>query len=292
MTIVEELINTMRKSFGKRDITVEDIRIGVFYTAAKLSTGNAGVAFTPRDLADTVCCPRSAAKMPASGKLKGKEALELIKLADNDNSMQRSVGIAVLNALSALLIEEQGIQGARVKKGADALDVIEITSRDTLAMVGAFVPFIKELKGRPNDLYVIDKHPQALKEDERDLWRSPASMADILPQADIVIITGSSMVEGGLDEALSACTKAREIVLAGPTASTWPEPFFKRGVTVMAGISINDADRLLQVVSEGGSGYLFTGFARKIAIVRDKANVSQTRHRHPLFRFNHTPKSG
>jgi uncharacterized protein len=270
MTIIRELVKTMKESLGEKDIKVEDIRIGVFYTAAKLSTGDAGVAFTPRDLEDTVCCPRSAAKMPASGKLKGKRALELTKLANSDNTMQRSVGIAVLNALSALQIKEQGVREAQIVKGADALDVIEIKAGDKLVMVGAFVPFIKKLKGRSNELYVVDKHPQALKEEERHLWRSPASIADIMPQADIVIITGSSMVEGGLDELLSACTKAREIILAGPTASAWPEPFFKRGVTVLAGISINDPDKLLQIVSEGGSGYFFTGSARKIAIIRGK----------------------
>ena len=270
MTIIEELIRTMKSTFRRRDIVVEDIRMGVFYTAVKLCTGDAGVAFTPRDLADTVCCPRSAAKMPASGRLKGKKALELINLAESDNSLQRSIGIAVVNALSAALIKEQGIRGARVKKGADALDVVEIEDRDRLVMIGAFVPFIKKLKGRTNALCIIDKHPQALKEDERHFWRSPASMKGVVRKADVVIITGSSMVEGGLDEILAACTIAREIILAGPTASMWPDPFFKRGVTVMAGISINDADKLLQVVSEGGSGYFFTGLARKIAVVRDK----------------------
>jgi uncharacterized protein (DUF4213/DUF364 family) len=270
MTIIQELIKTMNKSFGHRDVRVEDIRIGVFYTGAKLSTGDAGVAFTPRDLADTVCCPRSAAKMPASGKLKGQNALELMKLASKDSAMQRSVGIAVLNALSALLLKEQGIKGARVVEGADALDVIAINKSDTIAMVGAFVPFIRVIKGTTKALYIIDKHPQALKEDERSLWRSPASAAETLSKADIVIITGSSMVEGGLDELLLASTKAREIVLAGPTASAWPGPFFKRGVTVMAGISASDPDRLLQVVSEGGSGYFFTGFAQKTAVVRER----------------------
>ena len=269
MTIIRELVRTMNKTFGQRDIGIDDIRIGIFYTGAKLSTGDAGVAFTPRDLEDTVCCPRSAAKMPASGKLKGQNALELMKLAGKDSAMQRSVGIAVLNALSALLLKEQGIKGACIMEGADALDVIAINPADTVAMVGSFVPFIKALKGTTKALYIIDKHPQALKEDERPFWRSPASAAETLSQANVVIITGSSMVEGGLDELLSASTKAREIVLAGPTASTWPDPFFKRGVTVMAGISVSDPDRLLQVVSEGGSGYFFTGFAQKTAIVRE-----------------------
>ena len=193
----------------------------------------------------------------------------MIKLANKDNAMQRSVGIAVMNALSALLAREQGIKGARVIERADALDVIAINRSDTVAMVGAFVPFIKALKGKTRALHIVDKHPQALKEDERPLWCSPASAAETLSQADIVIITGSSMVEGGLDGLLSACTKAREIILAGPTASTWPDPFFKRGVTVMAGISVSDPDKLLQVVSEGGSGYFFTGFAQKTAVVRE-----------------------
>ncbi len=270
MTIIQELIGSMSDFVGKRDIIVEDVRIGVFYTAAKLSTGDAGVAFTPRELEDTVCCPRSAAKMPASGKLKGAKALRLIKMATSDNAMKRSVGIAVLNALSAMKMREEGVKDARVLKNADALDLIEFKADDTLAMVGAFVPFIKKLKGITKELLIVDKHPGALKEEERHMWRPPAVAADVLSQADIVIITGSSMVEGGLDQLLAACTKAREVIVAGPTASTWPEPFFRRGVTVMGGIAINNPDKLLQIVSEGGSGYFFTGPARKIVIRRVK----------------------
>ncbi len=272
MTVIQELIKTMQTSFGPRGIEVEDIRIGIFYTAAKLSTGDAGVAFTPRDLEDTVCCPRSAAKMPASGKLKGEKALELMNLADSDTVLKRSVGVAVLNALSALKNKEEGIRDARILKGADALDVIEIRKGDKIAMVGAFVPFIKKLKAITPDVCIIDKHPQALKEDERHMWCSPTAVRDVMPQADIAIITGSSMVEGGLDELLSSCIKAREIILAGPTASAWPEPFFKRGVTVMGGIFVTDPDKLLQVVSEGGSGYFFTGPAQKMAIISKKRN--------------------
>src|SRR3990172_9230602 len=154
MTIIQELIGSMSDFVGERDIEVEDIRIGVFYTAAKLSAGDAGVAFTPRDLEDTVCCPRSAAKMPASGKLKGEKALRLLKLANSDNTMKRAVGIAVLNALSALKMREQGVAKAKVLKNADALDVVEFKADDTLAMVGAFVPFIKKLKGITKELLI------------------------------------------------------------------------------------------------------------------------------------------
>lgn len=270
MSIVRELIKTAEDFIEGKDLKIEDLRIGVFYTAAKLSSGQAGVAFTPRDLEDTVCCPRSAAKMPASGKLKGKKVEEFLSYAISDNSLKRSVGIALLNAVSAQMIREKGVQGGRIIKGADALDVVEFKRGDTVAMVGAFIPFIKDLKGKAEEIYIVDKHPQALKEEERHMWRSPSVIGEVMPQADVAIITGSALVEGGLDEILALCSHAREVVLAGPTASAWPEPFFKRGVTVMGGISISNADKLLQVVSEGGSGYFFTGPARKIAIVREK----------------------
>ncbi len=50
----------------------------------------------------------------------------------------------------------------------------------------------------------------------------------------------------------------------------WPEPLFRRGVTALGGLAVRDADRLLQIVGEGGSGYFFPGPARKMAIVRER----------------------
>lgn len=268
MDIAKQLIEGLTRRIGDIPLLVDDIRIGIFYTAVKLSDGRAGVAFTPRDLEDTVCCPRSAAKMPASGKMKGKTAWELAKYALSDNSLKRSVGVAVINALSARVIEAGDLSGGRLLQGRDALDTFKFRAGDNVAMVGGFTPFIKKLKGKVAGLNIIDKHPDALKGDELSYWRSPDQIPALLPQADIVIITGSSLVEGGLEGLLLLCTKAREVVLAGPTASMWPGPLFDRGVTVLGGIIVNDADRLLQVVSEGGSGYFFSGPARKIAIVK------------------------
>ncbi|MBI4334245.1 MAG: DUF364 domain-containing protein [Chloroflexi bacterium] len=269
MAIAEELIKGLQRRLDNIPLEVEDLRIGIFYTAARLSDGHAGVAFTPRDLEDTVCCPRSAARMPASGKLQGKLAWELAKYATSDNPLKRSVGVAVVNALSARVMEQGDVCGGRILAGKDALDTFEFRPEDRVVMVGGFTPFIKKLKSQVKDLNIIDKHPGALKGDERSFWRSPDRIPEIMPRADVAVITGSAIIEGGLEDLLALCRGARQIVLAGPTASMWPEPLFKRGVTVLGGITVNDADRLLQVVSEGGSGYFFSGPARKIAIVKE-----------------------
>lgn len=245
-----------------------EVRIGVFYTAAQLSTGHVGVAFTPRDLSDTVCCPKSAAAAPPAGRMAGQEAWTLAEYALSPVPLRRAVGVAVLNALSALAIERHGVLRGRAISNLDALAAANVQPEDKVTMVGGFVPFIKALKENVAQLWVIDKHPQALKPDEAAFWWAPEQAIETIAQADVVIITASALVEGGLDDLLTAAGRARMVVLAGPTASPWPPPFFERGVHVLGGIRILDQRKLLQVVSEGGSGYFFEKEAEKICLVR------------------------
>ena len=250
-------------------LTVTDVRIGVFYTAALLSSGHTGVAFTPRDLSDTVCCPRSAAAAPPSGHLAGQDAWTLAGYALSPVPLRRAVGVAVLNALSALAMERHGVPGGELLPGMDALEAAQVKPQDEVAMVGGFVPFIKALKGQVANLWVVDKHPEALKPDELPFWRPPEQAIETLSKASVVVITGSSLVEGGIEALLEAANGARRIVLAGPTASPWPPTFFSRGVHVLGGIRVLDGPRMLQIVSEGGSGYFFQREAEKVSVVRN-----------------------
>ena len=57
--------------------------------------------------------------------------------------------------------------------------------------------------------------------------------------------------------------------MVGPTASMLPDAFFRRGVTVIGGVVVTDADRVLNVIAEAGSGYHFFGKgAEKVVIHR------------------------
>ena len=60
-----------------------------------------------------------------------------------------------------------------------------------------------------------------------------------------------------------------EILITGPTASMLPEAFFARGVTMLGGIQVTKPDELLNIISEGGSGYHFFGrYAERTASVK------------------------
>ncbi|MBI2527961.1 MAG: DUF364 domain-containing protein [Candidatus Rokubacteria bacterium] len=269
MGVIEAWLADLRDVLHDETATVADVRIGVFYTAAALGTGEAGAALTPRDQADTVCCPRSAAAAPQAGRLAGQDAWALAREATDRNSLRRAVGVAVLNALSARALARAGVPGGALLPGVDALQAAGVRPEDRVAMVGAFVPFIKALKGRVAELWVVDRHRDALKGDELPFWKSPEQALQVLGDASVVVITGSALVEGGLDSLLAASCGARRVVMAGPTASAWPRPFFERGVHVLGGIRVRDGRALLQVVSEGGSGYFFDNVAEKVCIVRE-----------------------
>src|SRR3990172_11204518 len=171
MNAVEAWLTDLGRLLSEEPIKVSDVRIGVFYTAAQLSSGEVGLAFTPRDQADTVCCPRSAAAAPQAGRLAGQDAWALCREATNPNSLRRAVGGAVLNALSARALARAGVPGGALLPGGDALPAAGVGPEDRVAMVGAFVPFIKALKGRVAQLWVVDSHRDALKGDELPFWK-------------------------------------------------------------------------------------------------------------------------
>lgn len=270
MGVVERCLSDLRDVLGSEPATVLEARVGVFYTAVQVSSGHLGVAFTPRGLTDTVCCPKSAAATLPAGTLAGRDAWELAEYALAPLALRRSIGVAAMNALSALAMERIGVPGGRLVAGFDALDAAEVRPSDTVTMVGAFAPFIKKLKGKVAGLSVIDSHPEAFKPEELGMWRSPYQAADALAEADVVIISGSAMVEGDLDTILRAAGNSRRVVLAGPTASPWPPTFFESGVDVLGGIRVLDPVKMLQIVAEGGSGYFFAEAAEKVCILRDR----------------------
>lgn len=273
MEIVKDWKAGLEQAIDGQPVSVSDLRVGVFYTAVELSTGHVGVAFTPRELADTVCCPKSAAAAPQAGRLTGQEAWRLASFAAAEAPIKRAIGVATLNALSNLATSRLGFADAQVREGVDALDTVEVGHDDQVAMVGAFVPFIKRLRNNVAGLSIIDKHRDALKPDEIGFWKPPERAREVLSGASVVIISASSLVEGGLEALLAACSRARRVVLAGPTVPLWTPPFFSRGVHVLAGIRVLDGKRMLAIVSEGGSGYFFNDAAEKVSLIREDAGA-------------------
>jgi uncharacterized protein (DUF4213/DUF364 family) len=251
-------------------VWIDDLVIGIFFTGVKLSTGHAGVAFTPiGEIPEAVCCPTSAARMPQAGKLRGTPVSETLKYALDPNVLKSAVGVATLNALSQWMIESEDETDYHIVKEADGFDLLKIEPRETISLIGAFAPYIRRLKMMGNPFFIIEKRAQTLRLDEMKYFKPDSEMRNALEKSGVVIITGTAIVNHTIDHILSFVRNGIRAAIIGPTASMIPDAFFKRGITTVAGIHILDPDLMIKILKEGGSAYhLLKECSQKIAFVK------------------------
>lgn len=117
----------------------------------------------------------------------------------------------------------------------------------TVGMVG-HLHGPKNLRQDAKAVYILERSPQ-----DGDY---PDSACDyILPQCDIVLITGSSLVNKTLPHLLELCKNAYT-VLTGPTVPLCPE-LLEHGIDRLAGLVVTDQDGLRAHVVHGDRGTPF-----------------------------------
>ncbi len=223
-------------------IRVDKVILGLGYTGVKLSTGQVGVCFTFQTEISLSCCQI----YKKAGKLTGSTAMEMMNMARSWDLSESVIGIATVNALSSIAIANN--KEAYVILKGNILDHIALEKKDTVVFVGRISPLIKRIEGKVKRIYVL----------ERDWARRESGVLpdtaceEILPQADVAIITGTALVNGTIDRLIELSKGAREIAVVGASASVLPGPLFKCGVTCVGGIKVLDPDKLMQIVAEGG----------------------------------------
>jgi uncharacterized protein (DUF4213/DUF364 family) len=172
-----------------------------------------------------------------------------------------------------LVIESEGEKDDQMVKDVDGFDILKIEPEETVSLIGAFGPYIRRLKMMRNPLFIIEKNPQTLRPDEMKFFKSESEMPSALKKSDLIIITGTAIVNHTIDKILSFITKGQRTAIIGPTASMIPDAFFKRGVHVMAGVRIKEPDLMIKILKQGGSAYhLLRECSEKIAFVKRHSN--------------------
>ena len=109
--------------------------------------------------------------------------------------------------------------------------------------------------------------------------KSPVVTGATLERSDAAILTGTAIVNHSIGSILSQIKNVKRTAIIGPTASMIPDAFFRRGISVMAGVRISDPERMATVFRQGGSAFhLFKDCCEKIAFVNEAPKV---RHRMP-----------
>jgi len=272
MSAIVETIDLIKEKSptSLEEIWIDDLVIGIFFTGVKLSTGHAGVAFTPiGEIPEAVCCPTTAARMPQAGGFEGSAVAEIIKYSIDPNVLKSAIGVATLNALSQFIAESTNGAQYEMVIDKDGFNLLEIKPHETVSLIGAFGPYIRRLKMMGNPFFIIEKNSQTLRLDEMKYFKPESEMRDALEKSSVAILTGTSIVNHTIDQILSLLRNGIRTAIIGPTASMIPDAFFKRGVHVMAGIEIQKPDTMIKILKQGGSGYhLMKECGEKIAFVK------------------------
>jgi hypothetical protein len=215
-----------------------DIRIGLGYTAVRLDSGAAGLAWTPPSGASGCTHFRGA------GTLAGQPAGDLLRfLVDERSDLARAIGLATANALLASLPDPGWSR-------AEVVATLAITPADRVAMVGYFGPIVAQLRtvGCRLDIVELKPHPGETL--------SPDQGREALAACDVAIMTGTSLINGTCDGLLADLGRARAAVLLGPSTPLCAEVFAGTRITHLAGARVREAEPALRIVSEGGGTML------------------------------------
>ena len=239
---------------------VRTVAISLGYTFVELSNDTMGVCFTPRS--ESASC----AHYPRAGTLSQRHILDLAELMLSANPLEKSVGVAAVNAVSQLVMDHDA--GAYRFASEDFLELLPLQgARPKIGMLGNIGTFVPFLLKHASSLVVVDNNP-ALKTGIHGngcvFSRDTADMAD----ADIVIITGSSAAVGDFDQVIGVAQKARFVGVVGPSAGWLPDPAFRRGVHAVAATRIMDVAGARRAILEGGGTPHFMSYGRKYTLLR------------------------
>jgi len=225
LKILEDLILSLKGN----DFQVRSVHTCVFWTA--VVSKHCGLSSTFRD--EGVPHDRGVRDV---GNLTRKTALELAEYAKSGSLLEASIGMATINSL--IDIDESKC----TEKNAFEI-LVEKGEGRNVAVVGHF-PWIPKLRGKVKNLWVIEQRVR-----EGDL---PAKEADrILPECDVVGITGTSFINHTLESLLALCKRAF-VVLIGPTTPLSPI-LFDYGIDAICGTKVTDTDKVVRSISEGAT---------------------------------------
>jgi len=231
MSLIDRLLAAARV-----DGRVTDVRVGTHWTIVVVETPDglrAGLAST--QIVHGV--EHGQPMVRDAGKLVGKMGSELADWVRAASLTERSIGFAALNSLIQPELDRC------IAVNAESL-ILERGAGKHVVIVGHF-PFVPKVREVASTCSVLELNPGP-----GDL---PASAAtEVLPKADIVAITGMSLVNDTFEELVTLCRPEAFVVLLGATTPL-TSVLFDYGIDAISGTVVDDINAASAAVSQGAN---------------------------------------
>lgn len=239
-------------------LKVVEYGVGVMYSYVLVECGgeeHLGVALTPlEDLAGVRVMPVRRVNSVA----------EALSLVSSLNPLEKSVGVAAVNAASSYLLWGAGqYRELDVEVGVDIVSAVPRVASGKVLVVGHMGPLVRALKERGAlEVHVVERC--AAMRCRGAL--SDSALPRLAPEVDTLVVTGATLVNDTLDHILSLRKAGSTLVLVGPTAGAHPTPLFAEGVDAIASMRAVRVSAVLDVIKRGGGRWAFTEFCEQYVV--------------------------
>lgn len=216
------------------DAAVFQVVVGAFWTAVVLDTfpPRCGIASSMREYDH-----QEGPQVRDAGLLLKKSGKGLAGLLNSQNVMEASIGMAALNAL--LPIDEKYCREVNAREL-----ILEKGLNKNVAVIGHF-PFVEQVRKVARECWILELRPR-----KGDL---PAGKAkQIIPKAEVVALSGTTLVNHTFDQLIQLCRPEAFVVLLGGSAPLVPA-LWSLGVDAIAGTQIVEQQAAVQAIMQGAT---------------------------------------
>ncbi|NMB78013.1 MAG: DUF364 domain-containing protein [Methanomicrobiales archaeon] len=247
----EILIREYRRT-GLPDPVVKNIGLNPGWNAVIGSCGCCGVAMSFVDNNPVYTSDETRQDMEFLQSSVGKSLFEVAAVGLAGSRLSRhSIALAALNALSQPFVTDEML----LSKGYTVdVDVKELVRPDDKMVIVGYGGLVKSYAGRCRELHVTDQRPSDTFRTTiigRTVTYGPAGITvhpaaenrEVLEDADVAIITGSTLVNGTFEEVAGYAKNCRIRALYGSSAQIIPDVLFENGINIVMSVAISDPEK-------------------------------------------------
>jgi len=214
---------------------VLSVEVGLFWTAVTVQSEQGvrcGLAATHHQAEHEHTEPA----VKRAGELEQWKASDLAQLVHAESPTEVAIGLATLNALLPEPAQKVSLAAEEyiARQGEQA----------RVALIGHF-PFVDWLRSRVAQLLVLELKP-------RPGDTSSEHAAEIIPQADVLAITSSTLINGTFERLFALRRPDAKVMLLGPSTPLSPR-LFSLGIHVLSGSLVRDVEAVRRCVRQGGN---------------------------------------
>jgi len=229
-----------------QNIRIEILSLGLGYTAVTTSDGGIGLSYTYFDN------KRSCMALNKHMDYEGQTADQLLEKINSDNTVERSMALALINALNY----KEALNLPVDNDNKIMFDKFNIGQDRRVAMVGYFPPLVRIFEEMGVTLEILDS--------SRGLGEKVEFYSKLKNWAQVLLLTSTSVLNNSTEEILVQAGDDLKSIMLGPSTPMLADAFKHLPVHMLAGTVPLDKDQTLKAIRHGMGTPVLHKHSRKV----------------------------